>query len=202
MAAQRDDQAIGARNLIVAQLGNDIALLDAGLGGRTVLDDACHVRAAIGAQLVSASIERVDARKRGAQVRMNRRLAVDDLVGNVLGIVNGNGKAHARAGARVALDERVDTHQLTVVVNERAAGVARVDGGIGLDHVGIDGVTVGRAHGRGAIQRRHDTRGDRLLVAERRADRHDPLAHVELGRVADLDRRELRGVSILELDDG
>ena len=202
MAAQRNDQAIGARDLVVAQLGNDIALLDAGLGGGTVLDDARHVRAAIGAQLVGAGIERVDARKRGAQVRMNRRLAVNNLVGNVLGVVNGNGKAHARAGARVALDERVDAHQLAVVVNERAAGVARVDGGIGLDHVGIDGVTVGRAHGRGAIQRRHNARGDRLLVAEGRTDRHDPLAHVELGGVTDLDRRELGGVGVLELDDG
>ena len=202
MAAQRDDQAIGARNLIVAQLGDDVALLNAGLGGRTVLDDARHVRAAIGAQLVGAGVERIDARKRGAQIRMNRRLAVDNLVGDVLGIVDRNGKAHARAGARIALDERVDTHELAVVVNERAAGVARVDGGIGLDHVGIDGVTVGRAHGRGAIQRRHDARGYRLLVAERRADRHDPLAHVELGGVPDLDRGELGGVGVLELDDG
>ena len=202
MAAQGDDQAIGARNLIVAQLGNDIALLDASLGGRTVLDDACHIRAAIGAQLVGAGVERVDARKRSAHVRMNRRLAVDNLVGDVLGVVDGNGKAYARAGARVALDERVDTHELAVVVDKRAAGVARVDGGIGLDHVGVDGVAAGRAHGRGAIERRHNARGDRLLVAERRADRHDPLAHVELGGITNLDRRELGGVSILELDDG
>ena len=202
MAAQRDDQAVGARDLVIAQLGNDIALLDAGLGSGSVLNDACHVRAAIGAQLVGAGVERVDARKRGSQVRVHRRLTADDLVGNVLGVVNGNSKAHARAGARVALDERVDTHELTIVVNERATGVARVDGGIGLDHVGIDGIAAGRAHGRGAIERRHDTRGDRLLVAEWRADRHDPLAHVELGGVTDFDRRELGGVSILKFDDG
>ena len=202
MAAQRDDQAIGARDLVVAQLGDDVALLNAGLGSRTILNDARHIRAAIGAQLVGAGVERVDARKRSAHVRMHRRLAADDLVGNVLGVVNGNSKAHARAGARVALDERVDAHQLTVVVDERAAGVARVDGGIGLNHVGIDGVTAGRAHGRGAVERRDDTGGDRLLVAERRPDRHDPLAHVELGGITDLDRRELGGVGVLELDDG
>ena len=133
---------------------------------------------------------------------MHRRLAVDNLVGNVLGVVNRNGKAHARAGARIALDKRVNTHELAVVVDECATGVARVDGGIGLDHVGVDGVAAGRAHGRGAIQRRHNARGDRLLVAERRADRHDPLAHVELGGITDLDRRELGGVGVLELDDG
>ena len=133
---------------------------------------------------------------------MHRCLAVDNLVGNVLGVVNGNSKAHARAGARVALDERVDAHELAVVIDERAAGVARVDGGIGLDHVGVDSVAAGRAHGRGAIQRRHNARGDRLLVAERRADRHNPLAHVELGGITDLDRRELGGIGVLELDDG
>ena len=33
VAAQRDDQAIGARDLVVAQLGDDVALLDASLGG-------------------------------------------------------------------------------------------------------------------------------------------------------------------------
>ena len=133
---------------------------------------------------------------------MHRRLAVDNLVGNVLGVVNRNGKAHARAGARIALDKRVDTHELAVVVDERATGIARVDGGIGLDHVGVDSVTAGRAHGRRAIQRRHNARGDRLLVAERRADRHNPLAHVELGGITNLDRRELGGVGVLELDDG
>ena len=133
---------------------------------------------------------------------MYRRLAVDNLVGNVLGVVNGNSKAHARAGARIALDKRVNTHELAIVVDECATGVARVDGGIGLDHVGVDGVAAGRAHGRGAIQRRHNARGDRLLVAERRADRHDPLAHVELGGVADLDRGELGSIGVLELDDG
>ena len=202
MAAQCDDQAVGARDLVVAQLGNDVALLNAGLGGGTILNDARHIRAAIGAQLVGTGVERVDARKRGAHVRMHRSLAVDDLVGNVLGVVNRNGKAHARAGTRVALDERVDTHELAVVVDERAAGVARVDGGIGLNHVGIDGVAAGRAHGRGAIQSRHNTRGDRLLVAEWRSDRHNPLAHVELGGVADLNRRELGGIGVLELDDG
>ena len=202
MAAQCDDQAIGARDLVVAQLGDDVALLNSGLSSRTILNDARHIRAAIGAQLVGAGVKRIDARKCGAQIRMNRRLAADDLVGNVLGVVNGNSKAHARAGARIALDERVDAHQLTIVVNERATRVARVDGGIGLDHVGIDSVTVGRAHGRGAIQCRHNARGDRLLVAERRADGHDPLAHVELGGITDLDRRELGGVGILELDDG
>ena len=202
MAAQCDDQAIGARDLVVAQLGDDVALLNAGLGGRTVLNDARHIRAAIGAQLVSAGVERVDARKRGAHVRMHRRFAVDDLVGNVLGVVNRNGKAHARAGARIALDERVDAHELAVVVDKRAAGVARVDGGIGLDHVGVDSVAAGRAHGRGAIQRRHNARRDRLFVTEGRANRHDPLAHVELGGITDLDRRELGGVGVLELDDG
>ena len=202
MAAQCDDQAIGARDLVVAQLGDDVALLNSGLSSRTILDDARHIRAAIGAQLVGAGVERVDARKRSAHVRMHRRLAVDDLVGNVLGIVDRNGKTHARAGARIALDERVDTHELAIVVDERAAGVAWVDGGIGLNHVGIDGVTAGRAHGRGAIQRRHNARRDRLFVTERRADRHDPLAHVELGGITHLDRGELGGVSILELDDG
>ena len=99
VAAQCDDQAVGARNLVVAQLGDDIAFLNAGLGCGTVLDDARHIRTAIGAQLVSAGIERVNARKRGAQIRMNRRLAVNDLVGNLLSVVDGNGKAHTRAGA-------------------------------------------------------------------------------------------------------
>ena len=133
---------------------------------------------------------------------MHRRLAVDNLVGNVLGVVNRNGKTHARAGARVALDKRVDTHKLAIVVDERAAGVARIDGGIGLDHVGVDGIAAGRAHGRGAIQRRNDARGDGLLVAKRRTDRHDPLAHVKLGGVTDLDRGELGSIGVLELDDG
>ena len=60
-------------------------------------------------------------------------------------------------------------------VDQRAAGIARIDGGVGLDEVLILGRTAGHAR-----ERRDDAAGHRLADAERIADGEH--------QVADLDR--------------
>ena len=75
-------------------------------------------------------------------------------------------------------DLRVDRDDVAVAVDERAARVAVVDRGVGLDRAGDDlAVALGRLQD--AALGRDDARGDGLRVAERVADRDD--------RIADLD---------------
>src|SRR6202008_1314902 len=55
------------------------------------------------------------------------------------------------------------------------------------------GTGVSNANGQRAPLRAYDAGGDRVLEAERRADRHHPLAHLQLVRVAELDHRQVVG---------
>ena len=82
----------------------------------------------------------------------------------------------AIAAARVEAGG-VDADQLAVEVDQRAAGVARVDRGIGLDEV-----LVAQPAQAAAADRRDDARGHRLADAERVADRDHEVAHAQLRR--------------------
>ncbi len=133
---------------------------------------------------------------------MLRRLAGNNLLSNLYSIVGGNSKAHARAGARVALDDGVDAHQLTVAVYQSTTRVARVNSSVGLNHVGIDVRAISRRQSGRAVQRAHDARRDRLLVTKGAADSHNPLAYVEVVGVAHLNRCQVVSRDILKLNNG
>src|SRR4029450_13017525 len=61
-----------------------------------------------------------------------------DLRDHVLGHARGNSKADTDAAAGiVGVDQRVHADHLAVHLEQRAAGVAAVDGGVGLDVVVI-----------------------------------------------------------------
>ena len=88
-------------------------------------------------------------------------------------------------------DRRVDADQFAVHVHQRAAGVARVDRGVGLDGVEHGVLVLGvAARGDRPVQRADDAGGDGALEAERRADRHDVLADPQIRRRAERDRRQ------------
>ena len=137
---------------------------------------------------------------------MRRRLSVDDLLGYVHRVVDGDGETDAGVIARVGRDQRVDADELTVLINQSTAGVARVDGRVGLDHVGIDRVVAGASSvrvGRTVHDLRtagggHDSGRNRLLEAEGTADGHNPLADDKVIRVSQLDGGKPRSVLRLQ----
>ena len=91
----------------------------------------------------------------------------------------------ARAGG---LDLRVDADHLAGGVEQRAAGVAGVDRGVGLDDV-VDREAVGR--GDLALQRADDADRERAVEAERVADRVRRVADLDAARVAERERLEV-----------
>ena len=99
--------------------------------------------------------------------------------------VGGNGKADALRAAGAREDRGVDPDQLARHVDQRAAGIAGIDRGIGLD----EELIVGDAD-LGARQRRDDAVGHRLADAERIADREHDVADQQFIGIGKIQRRE------------
>ena len=102
----------------------------------------------------------------------------------------------SRTGRRCraeAGDRAVDADHLAGHVDQRAAGVAGVDGRVGLDRVddgaGSSPAASALAGADRAVERADDAAGDGALQAERRADRHDALAGARSAESAEGGRR-------------
>jgi hypothetical protein len=121
---------------------------------------------------------------------------LDDGVVIARGDIDRQGKADALIAAAARGNHRVDADHLAVVIQQRAARVAGVDGGIGLDEAL-------ELLGDVAAERADDARRDRGLQAERRADGNRPVAHLHAVRVGDPDRRQrVAGVDFDDRDVG
>ena len=99
---------------------------------------------------------------------------------------------HVAAG--LAVDLRIDADHVAVQVEQRPAGVSGVDRDVGLDerHIAL-------ARQRARL-RRNDAGSDRVLEAERRAHRHDPLADLDVLGMADAHHRQVLRLDLEQRD--
>src|SRR6478752_6758584 len=171
----RGGDVLGGLDVLVVDLRDLVARLEAALGGGAVGDDRVHKRA--GAVRRSAVAH--------AEVRALHLPAVLDQRGDELHGGDRDGEAHAGVGVARAADLAVDADHTAVAVQQRAARVAGVDRGVRLDGVG-DRVAV-RGVDR-AAEAGDDARRDGALEAERRADRDRLVTRLERGRIAQLER--------------
>src|SRR5262249_47227976 len=95
-----------------------------------------------------------------------------------------------------AVDLRVDADHLAAHIEQRPAGVARIDRDVGLDEG--NKVLLREA----APLRAHDARGDGAREAEGRADRDHPFSDLEPVRVAHLHRGQAGRVDLDEREIG
>ncbi len=107
-------------------------------------------------------------------------------------------EADADVGARVAGDLGVDADDLTARIEQRAARVAVVDRGVGLDRV-VDRELVRSRHL--AVQSADDPARHGFLEAERASDRNHGVTDLELVRIAELHRMKQRRRRV-DLDHG
>ena len=116
----------------------------------------------------------------------------NDLLANLPGLVNGNGKADSTAWG--CADERVDANHLGMVIDQRPTGIARVDGRVRLD-VGDprppwnSGCPVYGAH---------DAQGHAVVEAQRVANGNRPLPGPHLVGVAQHGNRQVFGTVNLD----
>ena len=108
------------------------------------------------------------------------------LVGDAADHVDRDGEADADIAAGAGQDGRGEADQFAAQVDQRAAGVARIDGGVGLDEI-LEAVLVEIA----AAQAADDAGGHRIAQPERIADGDHKVADFELRGVAQGDLREL-----------
>src|SRR6185369_8499288 len=92
-------------------------------------------------------------------------------------LVHGDGEANADRGAGRAVDGGVDADQPPRRIEKRAARVARIDRGVGLDHA-ADLALSHRVYL--AVERADDARRQGLVEAEGVADRVDLLPHLQV----------------------
>ena len=100
--------------------------------------------------------------------------------------VDGNGEADPHAAAGTRIDRRIDADQLAVEIDQRAAGIAGIDGGVGLDEEAVVADSDLRARKRGNY-----ALSDRLADGERVADGDDKVTDFERVRIAKLEHREI-----------
>ena len=135
-----------------------------------------------------------------AEVGVGGLAACDQLPGDALDGRRRHGEADpdVAAGAAVGVDLAGDADHLALGVQERAAAVAVVDRGVGLDRV-CDRVVVRRRDR--AVERRHDPGRDAVGQAEGVADRDHGVADPEAGRVTERERVQIGGRRV-DVDDG
>ena len=168
---------------LAVELDDDVAFLDAGLGGRAVVghpgDEGARAPRSMPSPSATSSV--TSWMRTPIQPRLHLAEAAQ-LLDDRHGDLGGHRKADADRAAGRRHDRGVDADHLAVDVEERAAGIAAVDGGVGLDVVVVGaGIDV-------AVERRDDAGRHRAAEAERVADREHPVADAQLLGAAELRR--------------
>src|SRR6185437_4643246 len=171
---------------LAVELEDHVTGLDTGLLGRAALLDARYQRALRLRQAEGVGQPLGDVLDHDAELAARHVAAGLQLLPDLHGDVDRYRERHAHVAAAAAVDLRVDADHLALHVEQRAAGVARVDRHVGLDERHV----VAR---QGAPLGADDARGGAVLEAERRADRQHPLPDPETLGVADAHRRQVLG---------
>lgn len=198
IALLRRGQVAQGGNGLVVDLRNDVSRAESGLRRRAAVLNGVDVDALRDVNAVLLGEARCQAAGADADVGLVGHASVLHDVGEHRDdVVDRNREAETldRGSGIGGVLRRNDADHLAVGVKERAARVAGVDRGGGLDHVKRRSVDVDRAVGAGDDALAHRER----QLAKRVADGGDGLADPELGRVADRDRLK---AGLLDLDDG
>ena len=186
---------VGVLHGFAVEFQDDVTLQQAAALRRAIGADVAHQRAMRLFLAERLGHGRRDVLRDDSEIGAGHFSVFENLVHDGAGQVHGDGKADALIpfGA-VSEDGGIDAHQFTAIVDQGAAGVAGVDGRVGLDEVfvGFDAQV-------GAPGGADNSHGHGFADAEGIADRQSVVADLDLGRVADHDGRQTGSV---DLEDG
>src|SRR3954453_18149234 len=168
--------------------------LDAGLVGRPAGRDLLHPGALLHREVELLRELREHGHGGDAEVGILGLALLAQLRQRALDGVDRDGETDALAAAARGQDLRVDAEHAALLVEERPARVAVVDGGVGLDRA-RDAEAAGERVDR-AVEARDDAGRERLRLVERGADRGHGLADEEARARAELDGREVEALRI------
>ena len=175
-------QVLRLLDVLAVELDDDVAGLDAGRFRRALVVDAGDQRAARGLDVEAFGDLVGDLLDADAEPAAAQLAELPELIDHAGHRLRGHRKADADRAAGGRDDQRVDADHFAIEVEQRPAGIAAVDGGVGLDVVVIG------TGGDVAVARRDDAGRHRAAEAERIADRDHPFAEPQLVGIAELHR--------------
>src|SRR5262249_26300876 len=141
----------------------------------------------------AADGKRLDAEEGAVDATVGDQVVRDGFCG-----VDGNGEADARGRTARREDGGVDADDFAVRIDERAAGIAAIDGSVGLNGFIDEG---GLAGLHGAAEGTDDASGQRALEAEGIADSENLLADLQSARIPEREHSEFFAFGV-NLDEG
>src|ERR1700677_1174451 len=191
--ADHNLQIASRLNRLAVYRGHHITLLQTCVAGRRAGSNRSDQRSAVSSQVEELRVLRSYVVQANSKVSMVNHTVFDQGIDYGMHSLGRNGEAGAgeRSGARD--EEGVNADQLTVRVDQRATGVAGVDGSVCLNKVarlaGVIGVRIL------AIDRAHDAASHREPeLPEGIANRQHRLSGDQLGRVAPTDGGQILGI--------
>src|SRR5690606_31109098 len=174
------------RHLLAVDGGDHVADLNACLFRRRAGLDLADQRAAVDAEPERIGEAGQNVLNADADAASLHLAVLEQLIDDLPHHVARDREADADIAARRRENRGVDAFQRAVEADERAARVARVDRGVGLNEILVP-LDVDAA----AAERADDTRGGGLPQAEWIADRDDEVADIEIVGVAELELAEV-----------
>ena len=169
---------------------DEVLVAKAGRGRRTALDDLHDLDAEAAVEVIGRPRRERPAPTGDAQIGAAEAAVAheggDDSAGRG---VHRHGQAQADTG-----DRRVHAHQPPLAVDEGAARVAGVEGGVGLDDVLHDAAGGPGPGGEGATEGADHAGGDGAGQAHGVADGDHKLADAQHGGVPELGRQQVRAL--------
>ena len=172
---------------------DDVAGFDAGFFSGPVGHHIVHQRAALIGQVKMFRQVGVHVLQGDAEKTAHDFAAGDETFHDAARHVHRHGETDPLAAAAAGGDPGVDAHEPAFGVNERAAGIAGIDRGIGLDEIfitvdAVDAVAV-------TAQSADDAHRHRLSDAERIADSQNHIADLQLVTIGQRNGGQAGGVN-------
>src|SRR6516165_4775410 len=177
-------QVLRVLDVLAVELDDDVAGLDAGRLGRTLVVDAGDQRAASRLDVEAFGDLVGDLLNPYAEPAAAQFAELPELIDHAGHDPGRHGKADTDRAAGRRDDQRVDADDFAIEIEQRATGIAPVDRRVGLDEVVV------RPGGDVAVARRDDAGRHRAAQAERIADGDHPFAEPQLVGIAEFHRHQ------------
>ena len=168
---------------------DDVAFVHAGGGGRRTAGHFRNQRARRPRQLEFLRQVLRHRLHHHAEITAGHLPVLDDAFHHRAGEIDGHGESDALVPARAAENRRIDSDQTPLRVDERPAGIPRIDGSVGLDEI----LVIDDAHP-AAAQSADVPDRDRLADSEGIADREHGIPHLHPFAVGEGDGGEIGGL--------
>src|SRR5713226_4799234 len=198
MLVQDDEEFVVVADLLAVNRNDDVAKLDIAIFSLNQTAQArvgrCsprlhgHNQHAVRDWQSHLARERFDIARLNAQLRPLHVTIAHELGHDALGNVDGNGKADSGGRARRRFDLRIDADHAAMRIQQRPAGISRIDRGVSLNRA-FNLPPILRPNG--SLQATDYSRGQRAIKSERISDRQNFLAYHKFVRIAQRHDRHL-----------